>query len=62
MAEKNTKYRIMVSTMRQETVFLAASSAEDAHKQLAQSLEKQVSDDRATLEHFVICSVEEHED
>ncbi len=48
--------------MRQETVLLAASSADEAYKQLVQDLQKQVSDERATLEHFVICSVEEHSD
>lgn len=52
----------MVSARRQETVLLEASSADEAYKKLVQDLEKQVTDERATLEHFVICSVEEHGD
>ncbi len=55
---KNTKYRIKVSAVRQETIVVSARSEDAALNKLNSELANRVNDDEDALEHFVICSVE----
>lgn len=58
-SNKTAKFRIKVSAVRQETITLTAASADEAFDKAAVQLKRQVLDENSSLEHYVICSVEE---
>lgn len=59
MSPSNTKYQIKISVVRQETLIVEAPSADDAYAKAVRGLQKEAADETASLEHFVVCSVEE---
>lgn len=56
---KNMIYHIALSILRQETVTVEAQSADHASRLIERQLKDRLQDENDSLEHFVICSVEE---